>query len=157
MLNRNGCLSWGGDVLQGRCDNRLDTEAGQISQAILGKLEVIRLALVALLAEGHLLIEDAPGVGKTSLARAIAESIDGRWQRVRRTLNVSTAWSRLWRRKKACSSLRSMTPWHWSTAGWKKTARRHNARAPADLNPDPPGGAWRYSAIACFIIPVPSA
>lgn len=46
-----------------------------IGTVLLGKAEVIRLAVVALLAEGHLLIEDAPGVGKTSLAKAFAHSL----------------------------------------------------------------------------------
>ena len=46
-----------------------------ISSAILGKAEPIRLALVTLLAQGHLLVEDAPGVGKTSLAKALAKSL----------------------------------------------------------------------------------
>ena len=46
-----------------------------ISSAILGKPEPIRLALVTLLAQGHLLVEDAPGVGKTSLAKALAKSL----------------------------------------------------------------------------------
>jgi MoxR-like ATPase len=46
-----------------------------IAQAIFGKPAVIRMAIVALLGEGHLLIEDAPGVGKTSLAKAIAQSL----------------------------------------------------------------------------------
>jgi MoxR-like ATPase len=46
-----------------------------IASAILGKPEPIRLALVALLSEGHMLVEDAPGVGKTSLAKAIAKSL----------------------------------------------------------------------------------
>ena len=46
-----------------------------ISSAILGKPEPIRLALVTLLAQGHLLVEDAPGVGKTALAKALAKSL----------------------------------------------------------------------------------
>jgi MoxR-like ATPase len=52
---------------------------------IQGKPDVVRLAVVALLAEGHLLIEDVPGLGKTSLARSIARSIDGLWQRIQFT------------------------------------------------------------------------
>jgi MoxR-like ATPase len=43
---------------------------------LVGKPDVIRIALVTLLAEGHLLVEDVPGVGKTSLAKALARSID---------------------------------------------------------------------------------
>lgn len=46
-----------------------------IAQAVFGKPEAIRLALVALIVQGHLLVEDAPGVGKTSLAKAIAKSL----------------------------------------------------------------------------------
>jgi MoxR-like ATPase len=47
-----------------------------IAKAIQGKDDVIALALLCLIAEGHLLIEDVPGVGKTSLAKALAQSID---------------------------------------------------------------------------------
>jgi MoxR-like ATPase len=47
-----------------------------VGRVIEGKPEVVRLALVALMAEGHLLIEDVPGVGKTLLAKALARSID---------------------------------------------------------------------------------
>lgn len=56
-----------------------------IAQAILGKTEVISLAMVALLAEGHLLIEDAPGVGKTSLAKAIAHTLGCKFTRLQCT------------------------------------------------------------------------
>jgi MoxR-like ATPase len=50
--------------------------AANIETVIVGKPEVVRTALVTLLAEGHLLVEDVPGVGKTSLAKALARSID---------------------------------------------------------------------------------
>jgi MoxR-like ATPase len=50
--------------------------AGNIEQVIEGKAATVRLALAVLLAEGHLLIEDVPGVGKTKLAKALARSID---------------------------------------------------------------------------------
>ena len=62
-----------------------DVIAGNISRAVQGKRESIELALTGLLAEGHLLIEDVPGVGKTSLAKAIAASIDCTWRRVQCT------------------------------------------------------------------------
>jgi MoxR-like ATPase len=50
--------------------------ASNVERVLVGKPEVIRIALVTLLAEGHLLVEDVPGVGKTSLAKALARSID---------------------------------------------------------------------------------
>ena len=50
-----------------------------------GKPDVVRLALAVLLAEGHLLIEDVPGVGKTTLAKALARSIDGSVRRIQFT------------------------------------------------------------------------
>lgn len=56
-----------------------------VEQAVVGKTEVVRLAFVTLLAEGHLLLEDFPGTGKTSLARAIAQTIQGRHQRIQFT------------------------------------------------------------------------
>lgn len=56
-----------------------------VEMAISGKTEVIEKALVCLLAEGHLLIEDVPGLGKTSLARAIAASIDAESKRMQFT------------------------------------------------------------------------
>jgi MoxR-like ATPase len=59
--------------------------AGNIGHVLVGKPDVVRIALVALLAEGHLLVEDVPGVGKTSLAKALALSIDCSVSRVQFT------------------------------------------------------------------------
>jgi MoxR-like ATPase len=56
-----------------------------ITRRLQGKDEQVAYALVALVSEGHLLLEDVPGVGKTSLARSIAESISGTWNRVQFT------------------------------------------------------------------------
>ena len=59
--------------------------AANIQRVIQGKPEVVRLAVVALFAEGHLLVEDVPGLGKTSLARSLARSIGGKWSRIQFT------------------------------------------------------------------------
>ncbi len=56
-----------------------------VEHVIQGKREQVHLALVCLLAEGHLLIEDVPGVGKTTLAKAIARSIGGTCNRIQFT------------------------------------------------------------------------
>ena len=56
-----------------------------VSSVVLGKPEVVKLALTGLFAEGHLLVEDVPGVGKTTLARAIAASVRGEWRRIQFT------------------------------------------------------------------------
>jgi len=58
---------------------------GNIATVVRGKRDSIEFAVMALLAEGHLLIEDVPGVGKTSLAKALAGSIDCSWKRVQFT------------------------------------------------------------------------
>lgn len=64
---------------------QVDALIQNIALALLGKPEPVKLAVVALLAEGHLLIEDAPGVGKTSLAKAIARSIHCEFRRLQFT------------------------------------------------------------------------
>jgi MoxR-like ATPase len=62
--------------------------AANIGQVIQGKPEVIDLLVLCLVSEGHLLIEDVPGVGKTSLAKALARSIDCTFGRVQFTPDV---------------------------------------------------------------------
>jgi MoxR-like ATPase len=59
-----------------------------ISRALIGKPEAVRLAVVGLLARGHLLIEDVPGVGKTTLAAALARSIGAGFQRIQFTSDM---------------------------------------------------------------------
>jgi MoxR-like ATPase len=61
---------------------------GNIGRALVGKPEVVRLAVVGLLARGHLLIEDVPGVGKTTLAAALARSIGAGFQRIQFTSDM---------------------------------------------------------------------
>ncbi|WP_309708481.1 MoxR family ATPase [Pseudolysinimonas sp.] len=56
-----------------------------VEQVLLGKTFVIRLGLVAMFSEGHLLLEDFPGTGKTSMARAIAQSVAGTSNRIQFT------------------------------------------------------------------------
>ena len=56
-----------------------------VERVMIGKRAVIELTLVALLCEGHLLLEDVPGVGKTTLARALAASLGGTFRRVQCT------------------------------------------------------------------------
>ena len=56
-----------------------------IQQVLVGKEEVIELALVAILCEGHLLLEDVPGIGKTTLAKAIAQSLTCSFARIQFT------------------------------------------------------------------------
>ncbi|MBE9179476.1 MoxR family ATPase [Oculatella sp. LEGE 06141] len=56
-----------------------------LGHAIVGKADAIQLVLVALFSGGHALLEDVPGVGKTLLARSLAQSIDGQFQRIQCT------------------------------------------------------------------------
>ena len=65
--------------------NLLQAEIGRV---IKGKSETVKLALVALLAKGHLLIEDVPGIGKTTLANALAKALDLSFQRIQFTSDL---------------------------------------------------------------------
>ena len=59
-----------------------------VGRALLGKPEVVRLAIIGLVARGHLLIEDVPGVGKTTLASGLARSIGASFQRIQFTSDM---------------------------------------------------------------------
>ena len=59
-----------------------------LGAVVRGKPEAIHLALICLLARGHLLIEDVPGVGKTTLAHALARAVDGTFQRLQFTSDM---------------------------------------------------------------------
>src|SRR4051794_19699415 len=77
-----------GHALAGRVNwfaSRYEMLARNVESFIRGKPDVVRMALVCMLAEGHLLIDDVPGVGKTSLAKAISQSIDGAMRRIQFT------------------------------------------------------------------------
>jgi len=65
-----------------RLARELDARLGEVLR---GKPEPVRLALVALLSGGHLLVDDVPGVGKTLLAKALARTIGGSFRRVQGT------------------------------------------------------------------------
>src|SRR5512135_3115449 len=65
--------------------------AENISRVIVGKQECVELLLVALLADGHVLIEDIPGLGKTLLAKSLARSIGGSFRRVQFTPDLLPA------------------------------------------------------------------
>jgi MoxR-like ATPase len=66
----------------------LDELRRGVEAALEGKNDVVELSLVALLARGHLLIEDVPGVGKTTLARALAQAVGGELRRVQFTSDL---------------------------------------------------------------------
>ena len=68
--------------------SRLSELEDALSVSIRGKTEVLRLSLVCLLAKGHLLIEDVPGVGKTTLAQALARSVRCGFQRLQFTSDM---------------------------------------------------------------------
>ncbi|MGI0080833.1 MAG: AAA family ATPase, partial [Nitrososphaerales archaeon] len=57
----------------------------EISKSVVGRNEVVKLMLVALLSQGHVLLEGNPGLGKTTLAKAFAQTIGGEFKRVQMT------------------------------------------------------------------------
>lgn len=63
----------------------LDALKTSIGRGFVGRDKTVELLLVALLAEGHVLLEDVPGIGKTTLAKALARSLDCTFQRIQFT------------------------------------------------------------------------
>lgn len=70
---------------------QLDAVFEQLDSIVIGKPEELRLAFATLLAGGHLLVEDIPGVGKTTLARSLAATLDLAWNRVQFTSDLLPA------------------------------------------------------------------
>lgn len=70
---------------------RIEALVAQISEIIVGKHDAVRLAVACLLARGHLLIEDVPGVGKTTLSHAIARSLGLNFRRIQFTSDLLPA------------------------------------------------------------------
>ena len=68
-----------------RVQEYADAVLDRVGEVMVGKREVVDLALVALLCEGHILLEDGPGVGKTTLARSLARAIGGDFRRIQCT------------------------------------------------------------------------
>src|SRR5688500_20320537 len=67
---------------------QLDRLIGQVETVFRGKRETVRLSLAALLARGHLLFEDIPGVGKTTLARALTAALGLEFRRIQFTSDL---------------------------------------------------------------------
>ena len=80
--------SSGADLAAIPATERIEALQSAIEQVIRGKTEAVRLAIVTLLAGGHLLIEDVPGVGKTTLAHALARALDCSFQRIQFTSDL---------------------------------------------------------------------
>jgi MoxR-like ATPase len=77
-----------GDLLASDAVERIDRLQRAIETVIQGKPEAVRLAIVTLIAGGHLLVEDVPGVGKTTLAHALARALDCSFQRIQFTSDL---------------------------------------------------------------------
>lgn len=77
--------AWPGTAQAESAHTTIQRIAANVEHVLVGKPDVVQVALVTLLSEGHLLVEDVPGVGKTSLAKALARSIDCTVSRVQFT------------------------------------------------------------------------
>ncbi|WP_200530758.1 AAA family ATPase [Halorubrum sp. LN27] len=82
---KNGTAAEGPAMEPAAVAELADRVADNVEEVIVGKREAVEHVVVTLLARGHLLVEDVPGVGKTTLAKAVARSIDGSFKRVQFT------------------------------------------------------------------------
>ncbi|BAV98769.1 MoxR-like ATPase [Lysobacter enzymogenes] len=78
-------------ILTDALRSALEQAQAQVNALVLGKAQAVRLAFVALLSDGHLLIEDLPGLGKTTLAHALAATLGLEFQRVQFTSDLLPA------------------------------------------------------------------
>jgi len=78
----------GGQIASANAVAQIERLQGAVETVIKGKPEAIRLAIVTLIAGGHLLVEDVPGVGKTTLAHALARALDCSFQRIQFTSDL---------------------------------------------------------------------
>src|SRR5882672_1923939 len=78
----------GEQVAAGRAVEQIERLQQAVETVIKGKSEAIRLAIVTLIAGGHLLVEDVPGVGKTTLAHALARALHCTFQRIQFTSDL---------------------------------------------------------------------
>lgn len=74
--------------MEGKSAEQLQSLIANVEQVVYGKLEVVQLCLIGLLARGHVLIEDVPGIGKTTTAHAIARSLDCSFSRIQFTSDM---------------------------------------------------------------------
>jgi MoxR-like ATPase len=77
-----------GQITSANAIDQIERLQAAVETVIKGKPEAIRLAIVTLIASGHLLVEDVPGVGKTTLAHAIARALDCNFQRIQFTSDL---------------------------------------------------------------------
>ncbi len=69
-------------------NDRIEAIVNNIEKVIVGKREAIIKVICAMLSQGHILVEDVPGVGKTRLLRALASSVDGKYNRIQLTPDI---------------------------------------------------------------------
>ncbi len=73
------------------CQNKTNAIAGEIGNVIVGQQELVRHVLICLLTEGHLLVEGAPGLGKTQMLRTLADAVSMPWSRIQFTPDLMPA------------------------------------------------------------------